>query len=307
MKTNNTKTRKPPPGLRPGFKLRGYRIDSIIGGGGFSIVYKATRLADGAPVVIKEYLSSKLMKRTGDRELFPIRADYEMPMKRGIRRFFNEALALSGIKHPNIVQVIDVFRDNNTVYMVMHYETGMDLKACIKRYNGSLSPKFMRKVFPDLLDGLGKMHQQNLLHLDIKPANILMRNGGRPLLLDFGAAHNLNEQGETQITRTLTRGFAPVEQHENQALGPWTDIYALGASMYACITGTAPPVATERVVEDTLNVRNRSLTKRYPESLLDGIEWSLSVQPGHRPRNTDELLDFFHRMDREAQEQRAKA
>lgn len=307
MKKPATKNLKPPQGLPTGYELHGYRIDKAIGGGGFSIVYKATRLGDGASVVIKEYFSSHLMKREGIRELAPTRQENEAAMKRGIRRFFDEARTLARIQHSNIIEVIDVFRANNTVYMVMNYETGMDLKACIKRYNGSLTPKFMRKVFPDLLDGLGKMHEQNLLHLDIKPANILMRHGGRPLLLDFGAAHNLNEQGDTQITRTLTRGFAPIEQHENQALGPWTDIYALGASMFACISGSAPPVATKRIVEDELSVRSRALVKRYPESLLDGIEWSLAVQPAHRPRSTDELLDFFHRMDREAPVRKAKA
>jgi len=307
MKKSTPKKQKPPQGLAAGFHLHGYRIEKTIGGGGFSLVYKATRSEDNAPVVIKEYFSASLMKRDGDRELVPSKPDNEWAMKRGIRRFFNEARTLSRIRHPNIIQVVDVFRANNTVYMVMPYETGMDLKACIKRYKGSLSPTFMRKVFPALLDGLGDMHAQKLLHLDIKPANILLRHGGRPLLLDFGAAHNLDELGDTQITRTLTRGFAPIEQHENQALGPWTDIYALGASMFACISGSAPPVATKRIVEDELNVRSRARVKRYPESLLDGIEWSLSVQPGHRPRSTDELLDFFHRMDREAKERKAKA
>lgn len=285
--------------LPSGLELHGYRLQKLIGGGGFSLVYLAHRVHDEFPVVIKEYHSAKSVKRQDGHQLLPVNTEAERNFRRGIRQFFSEASTLSRVNHPNIVRVIDIFRENNTVYMVMEYQKGQDMRALIKRYDGQLSERLIRTVFPRLLHGLGRVHDMSLLHLDVKPANILLRRGGNPLLLDFGAAHNMSVDGEYQAVRTMTRGFAPIEQHENTMLGPWTDIYALGATIYACMTGEPPPVATKRIVQDQLNLRTRSLTKRYRESLLDALEWALRVQPEDRPRSTGELIEFFDRMDRE--------
>src|SRR3989338_7103860 len=205
--------------LPEGYLLHDYRLAKVLGVGGFSIVYLAVDTRSHQRVVVKEYMPS------------------------------NQATRLDGgavkIQHPNIVRVTDFFRDNNTVYMVMHYESGKDLRSYIKRHS-RLSEKFIRTVFPELLEGLKALHAHGLLHLDVKPANIYLRPGGHPMLLDFGAAPAamIEKKGSLQ---TLTQGFAPPEQHTQGHLGPWSDVYALGASMWACMSGKAPPPSPTRV------------------------------------------------------------
>ncbi|MEK7304138.1 MAG: serine/threonine-protein kinase, partial [Pseudomonadota bacterium] len=174
--------------LPKGYLLTHYRIEKPIGGGGFSYVYLATDEKTGDPVAIKEYLPSNQAQRVDDSRVEPLSDDTAAAFRQGIKRFFEEAAALARINHPNIVRVVNFFRANNTVYMVMRYEHGRDLRWYIKRKAGRLSENALRAIFPPLLLGLRDVHQNNLLHLDIKPANIFLRPGGNPLLLDFGAA-----------------------------------------------------------------------------------------------------------------------
>ncbi len=174
--------------LGKGYLLNGYRIEKAIGGGGFSLVYLATLLAEDRRVAIKEYLPSAQARRVEDSRVEPLSEGLAGAYRQGIKRFFDEASALAKVNHPNIVRVENFFRANNTVYMVMRYEHGKDLRWYIKHKSGKLSERFIRTVFPQLLFGMRELHNNRLLHLDIKPANIFLRPGGKPLLLDFGAA-----------------------------------------------------------------------------------------------------------------------
>lgn len=205
--------------LPAGHELRQYRILRTLGGGGFSIVYLAHDTAHNRPVVIKEYLPNNQAKRADDVSVQSLSAETTTTFRQGIKRFFEEAAVLAKIRHEAIVQVIDFFRDNNTVYMVMQYEEGKDLRSYVKRY-GRLPEKFIRSVFTGVLLGLRELHAHNLLHLDIKPANILLRPGGKPLLLDFGAAQPAYRENRVQAPHTLTLGYAPIEQHRRGHLGP---------------------------------------------------------------------------------------
>jgi hypothetical protein len=204
-------------------------------------------------------------------------------------------MALSKINHPNIVRVLDFFRENNTVYMVMNYEDGKDLRWYIKRHNGRMTEKFIRTVFPPLLDGLRELHRNNLLHLDIKPANVYLRPGGSPLLLDFGAAQSSFVNERRALPHTLTRGFAPIEQHTRGHIGPWTDIYAVGATMWACLCGKAPPTATKRAEKDSYKPAVRQFASYYSRELLEAIDWCLQMDQISRPQNVDALLDFLNK------------
>lgn len=281
--------------LPAGYALHQYRIDRTLGGGGFSIVYLAHDMQNQKPVVIKEYLPSTQARRSGE-SVESISAETNSTFKQGIKRFFEEAAALAKINHPNIVRVIDFFRDNNTVYLVMNYEDGKDLRWYIKRHGGKLSEKFIRTVFPQLLLGLRELHSNNLLHLDIKPANIFLRPGGKPLLLDFGAAQPAYREGKATGAHTLTMGYAPVEQHRRGHLGPWTDLYALGASMWTCMSGKAPVASIDRAERDTYKPAARAFARRYSRELLETVDWCLKMDQLERPQTAQQLLDAFAKM-----------
>jgi len=280
--------------LPKGHVLQHYRIERTIGGGGFSIVYLATDEKSGDPVAIKEYLPSNQAQRGDEAQVEPITEDTASAFRQGIKRFFDEAAVLAKVNHPNIVRVVNFFRANNTVYMVMRYEHGKDLRWYIKRKSGKLSENVLRAIFPPLLLGLKEVHANNLLHLDIKPANIFLRPGGNPLLLDFGAAR-LAEVGARQTgPYTLTPGFAPIEQHLGGHVGPWTDIYAIGASMWSCIAGHPPPPTTERREKDTYKPAVRQFARRYSMQLLEAIDWCMQFHQLDRPQNVQNLLDFMN-------------
>jgi serine/threonine protein kinase len=280
--------------LPKGYLLNHYRIEKPIGGGGFSIVYLATDDKSGDSVAIKEYLPSTQAQRTDESRVEPVSDDAAAAFRQGIKRFFDEAAALAKVNHPNIVRVVNFFRANNTVYMVMRYEHGRDLRWYIKRKSGHLSENVIRAIFPPLLLGLREVHAHNLLHLDIKPANIFLRPGGNPLLLDFGAARIAVVGSKPTGPYTLTLGFAPIEQHLGGHVGPWSDVYAIGASMWSCISGHAPPPATERRVKDSYKPAARQYARRYSNQLLEAIDWCLQFHQLDRPQSVQDLLDFMN-------------
>lgn len=281
--------------LNKGFLLRGYRIEKMLGGGGFSLVYLATNLETRERVAIKEFLPATQAKRLPNGRVEPVSEESARFFSHGIKRFFEEGSALARINHPNIVRVTNFFRAHNTVYMVMRYEEGKDLRWYIKRHTRGLSEKFIRTVFPPLLAGLAELHRNDLLHLDIKPANIFLRAGGNPLLLDFGAAQRAYVGPRGNGPHTLTVGFAPLEQHEKRELGAYTDLYAIGASMFACMSGHAPPPAPERVGNDRHRSAVRSFGRQYSRALLEAVDWCLEMDPRSRPQTVAELLTSLER------------
>ena len=281
--------------LNEGYMLHHYKIAKTLGGGGFSIVYLARNTQTGKWVVIKEYLPDKQVARADGETVENLSGSTANTFNTGMKRFFDEAKALSTIQHPNIVRVTDFFRENNTVYMVMNFEDGKDLRWYIKRHDGRMTEKFIRTVFPPLLDGLRELHNNRLLHLDIKPANVYLRPGGSPLLLDFGAAQSPYVNERRALPHTLTRGFAPIEQHARGHIGPWTDLYAVGATMWACLCGKAPPTATKRAEKDTYKPAVRQFASRYSRQLLEAVDWCLQMDQMARPQNVDALLDFLNK------------
>jgi serine/threonine protein kinase len=275
-----------PPSLPDGTRLDRYRIDKTLGGGGFSIVYLASDCDSGEVVVIKEYIPSRLAQRREDHSVAPKTEEDAGRFNRGRMLFFQEASALATLKHPNIVNVLSFFRANGTVYMVMEYQEGKNLQAYLTARRGNLSETFLRTVFPPLLDGLELIHSRDLLHLDIKPGNIHIRPGGQPLLLDFGAVHGFPQSRQSQPGQIISPGFSPIEQYEtNGYVGPWSDLYALGASMRACIEGKPPLAAKDRHERDTLKSARSAFRKRYSDSLLAAIDWAMEVDPMLRPQN----------------------
>lgn len=280
--------------LPRGTQLDGYTIARPIGGGGFSIVYLA-KSADGKPVVIKEYMPNKLAVRDENLDVVASKEHYIERFAHGRRLFFQEAGTLASINHPNIVNVINFFRAHGTVYMVMDYEEGVNLQSYILKHKGRMSEAFILTVFRGLLDGLQHIHSKGLLHLDIKPGNIHLRPGGRPLLLDFGAVHEMMHTRQFQPNQVVTPGYSPIEQLDPGGyVGPWTDIYAIGATLRTCMSGQPPLSATKRREKDTMRPAVNAYKKFYSSWLLQAVDWAMEVDPMLRPQTVEQLLQLLN-------------
>ncbi|MBM3392186.1 MAG: serine/threonine protein kinase [Betaproteobacteria bacterium] len=273
--------------LPAGFRLETYRIERPLSQGGFSMVYLARDAAD-QPVAIKEYLPAGMARRAPDGVTIEPEPDHQAAFNTGLKCFFDEGRILAGIDHPNVVRVSNFFRGNGTAYLVMRYEEGETLKEHARRLlerSDTVPEDFLRNVFVRLLAGLREVHARKLLHLDIKPANIYLRTDGHPVLLDFGAARQGLDPG-AGINAVLTPGFAaPEQQGSNEPLGPWTDIYSVGASLYDSLSGEAPPPADQRRAHDALVPAVQRWSKRYSLQLLELIDWCLTLPAAQRPQS----------------------
>jgi serine/threonine protein kinase len=278
--------------LPEGLEIAGYRIVKKIASGGFSIVYLAYD-AEGSAVAIKEYLPSALALRQPG-ELAPIIARPNQPLFRiGLKCFFEEGRALARINHPNVVRIVNFFRANDTVYMVMAYESGQSLQEQIARSHGKSGGKgsrlgegFIRKTFDGVCRGLRETHANKLLHLDLKPANIYLRSDGSPILLDFGAARQAVGLDAPMLAPMYTPGFAPPDLYiKGLALGPWSDIYSLGAAMFACMTGAPPQAADARKLDDKLGAQFDMLAGAYSPELIAMVRACLALDPMARPQS----------------------
>lgn len=289
--------------LPAGFQLDRYRIDRQLSAGGFSMVYLALD-QDGATVAIKEYLPAGLALREGASTLPSIAPEHRAAFNQGMKSFFEEGRVLARLNHPNLVQVLNFFRANETVYMVMRYESGKTLQEYIRvRCQGGkpIAEEFLREVFVRLLSGLREVHKEKLLHLDIKPANIYLRSDGQPVLLDFGASRRGLGERDPLLSQVSTPGFAaPEQQGSAEPLGPWTDIYAVGATLYACLACRPPQAADQRLLRDEVEPAERRWQRRYSPQLLELIDWCMKLPVAARPQSVfalqkvlnGELLDL---------------
>jgi serine/threonine protein kinase len=275
--------------LAAGEILDCYRILKLIGSGGFSLIYLAEDEDTHDEVAIKEYFPKRFAEREQSGRVTLTNSTKHANFERGRRLFYQEAQTLAQLDHPNIVRVRNCFLGNGSAYLVMDYEPGKNLGSYIKKRKGNLSTNFLMTVFPPLLEALDAIHATSNLHLDIKPSNIHLRPGGNPLLLDFGAVFHLDDVGEKKA-QVITPGFSPLEQYSQSAeVGPCTDVYAVGASMRACIEGKPPPSAIERDAQDTLQPAAEAFAERYPKKLLQAIDWAMQLRPAERPRTAGEL------------------
>ena len=286
--------------LPPGHKLAEYVIESVLGHGGFGITYLAKDTSLGALVAIKEYLPNDLAARDGQTAIVPIldSRDAVKNYQWGLQRFIKEARALAQYKHPNIVRVLRYMEANGSAYVVMEYEQGLSLAQHLKKHGNRLSESELLRIVLPILNGLTVLHENDMLHCDIKPDNIYMRIDGTPMLIDFGSARSdISKRGAAKRI-ILTPGYAPIEQYPDKGQqGPWTDIYAMGATMYRCITGTKPDESIHRYKAilqyqaDPLVPVEKLAKEKYQPYMLDCINWSLQVYPKDRPQSARELQD----------------
>jgi serine/threonine protein kinase len=273
--------------LAEGTRLENYRIVRLLASGGFSFVYLAHD-ENETPVVVKEYLPSTLSLRVNDEKSGESRLDAAdlAKYRYGMKCFFEEGRALAHLQHPNVVRVLNFFRANDTVYLVMRFEHGRSMQEHIQALAAPPDEVWLRATFAQLLNGLREVHTSKLLHLDIKPANVYLRDDGSPVLIDFGAARQTLSAEGVQLPPTYTPGYASPEHHVGREnLGPWSDIYSVGATVYACLASTAPQPADQRLKEDRLVPARRKFAGRYSTELLDIVDWCLRMDHLERPQS----------------------
>jgi len=282
--------------LPAGYRLAEYTIESVLGHGGFGITYLAHDTSLGAQVAIKEYLPHEIADRDSKTHVLPHpERDAVRDYQTGLKNFVKEARALARFKHPHIVRVLRFLEANGTAYMVMEYEEGQSLANYLRRDGPRLDEQALLRVFIPILNGLSAVHEAEMLHLDIKPENIYLRKNGSPMLIDFGSAR----QGTGHIHKVaLTHGYAPMEQYPDKGTpGPSTDIYAIGASMYRCVTGKKPDDSLDRydaVLKyqvDPLNPAIKAGGNSYRPIILECIDWALQIYPRDRPKSARVFQD----------------
>ena len=280
---------KPAP-LPPDTIIGGYRIIRKVAAGGFGLVYLALD-AEGQQVAVKEYLPSSLASRAPGELLPQVQAEKLSLYRLGLKSFFEEGRSLAQISHPSVVSVLNFFRENETVYMVMNYLEGASLQEFIITARELKKQKVFREstirsLYDEVLRGLRIVHQHKMLHLDIKPANIFVTDDNRSVLIDFGAAREVLSKEGNFIRPMYTPGFAAPEMYRRDgSLGPWTDIYAIGACIYACMQGYPPNDAPQRLEKDRLNLSLSRLRNVYSDNLLEVTEWCMSLDPLARPQS----------------------
>ncbi|MDP2430468.1 MAG: serine/threonine-protein kinase [Pseudomonadota bacterium] len=271
--------------LPQNYQLGEYVIDRRIGGGGFSLVYLAYD-SEGQPVAIKEYLPGGVVGRGSLGTVHPLAEDKEAAFRYGMKCFFEEGRALAGIRHPNVVRVTNFFRANETVYMVMKFEQGKTLQRHITGLKEPMRESFIRGVFVQLLNGLREVHAHKILHLDIKPSNIYVHADGSPVLIDFGAARHALTYDFQSASPMYTPGFAAPEQYsQRERLGPWTDIYSVGATLYACIAKSPPLPADQRQDKDKLLAVGKTHAGLFSSELLELVDSMLRLNYTERPQS----------------------
>ena len=278
--------------LPAGYALQEYRIEKLLGVGGFGLTYLATDSNLHLKVALKEYLPGEVALRGADQSIRPSSQENAETFGWGKQRFLDESRTLASFRHPNIVRVMRFFEANNSAYMVMEFVEGASLGEWIKSRRPLAEAQAAAIVGP-LLDGLEVVHKSGYLHRDIKPGNVYMREDGTPVLLDFGSAR----QRSSELTAVVTPGYAPFEQYHTQGnQGPWSDLYALAGVLYWMVTGSPPAEAAARVREDkmpsALTVGDHG---RWRADFLSAIDWALQPHEDKRPQSVAEwrakLLD----------------
>ncbi len=240
---------------------------------------------------MKEYLPASLASR-GVGELLPqVQPDKLSLYRLGLKSFFEEGRALAQISHASVVSVLNFFRENDTVYMVMNYLEGASLQDFIITARDLKKQKVFREstirsLFDEVLRGLRIVHQHKMLHLDIKPANIFVTDDNKSVLIDFGAAREVLSKEGSFIRPMYTPGFAAPEMYRRDAsMGPWTDIYAIGACIYACMQGYPPNDAPQRQEKDRLSLALSRLRGVYSDNLIEVVEWCMALDSLSRPQS----------------------
>ena len=285
-----------------------YRIERVLGQGGFGITYLARNTVFDIDVAIKEFFMKDENDRDGSSVTMPNTTKQEL-FHGQMEKFKKEAKRMFAIKNEHIVGVQDLFEENGTAYYVMDFVDGENLAERLKRTGKPMSEQEVRDILPQILDALKSIHDAGIWHLDLKPANILIDKSGKVKLIDFGASKQLNAQKGGATTSTAisyTNGYAPREQMEQNydKFGPWTDIYALGATLYNLLTNKRPPLPTD--IDDDIS-EDKHLSLPLPSYISDRtkkfILWLMQTNRQYRPQSIEEINNNLDSLEVEVSSQ----
>ena len=273
-----------------------YRIESVLGQGGFGITYLATQTMLGCTVAIKEFFFRDCCERNHDDSGVSVVTETKRSLVDKFKaKFLKEARMLLTINHHNIVRVMDAFEENGTAYYAMEYIEGTSLSQLIDS-KGRLTPGETLAVVEPVAEALAYLHARSINHLDIKPANIMIENGtGRVLLIDFGVSKQYDPETGQSTTTTpvgVSHGYAPLEQYNNggvNTFSPQSDIYALGATMLKMLTGTTPPNAVELSQQG-----GPDIPASVPRNMAAAIRAAMQPVKGNRPQTVQQFADILH-------------
>jgi len=271
--------------LPVGFQIENFRIEAVLGKGGFGITYLAVDLHLGKRVAIKELLPDTIATRIDGMTVAPHSAGMQENWEWARGRFLEEARTLASFSHPAIVGVHRLIEANGTAYMAMDYVEGESYEARLQRIGTEPDEASLMQVFTPVLSGLAEVHARGLLHRDVKPENILIDRRGQAVLADFGSAREAVGKTVT-MTSIVTHGYSPLEQYQSKGkMGPWTDIYATSAVMYRAVTGNKPPVAVERIEKDEYKpLASFNDLSRFTAELKTAVDKGLRVKAVERPQ-----------------------
>jgi len=268
-----------------------YQIESVIGAGGFGITYRAEDLNLKTSVALKEYYPESYGDRDHSMSVRPKSERHQQTFEWGLASFLREAQMLARFRHPSVVRVARVFEANATAYMVMDFEKGKSFADWLVGLGRRPTQAELDRIVAPLLEALALMHRQNFLHRDIAPDNIIIRDDGSPVLLDFGAARRAVAEISRSITSIVKGGYSPPEQYasDSRAQGPWTDLYALGATLYLAVAGRPPDDSPSRADTDVMPSAARAAIGTYRPGFLAAIDRCLAVKASARPQSVEQL------------------
>jgi serine/threonine protein kinase len=289
-----------PAALPPDCVIGEYTIIRKLAAGGFGQVYLAAA-PDGAQVALKEYLPAALATRNAGQLQPQVSPDKLSLYRLGLKRFLEEGRSLAQISHPSVVNVRNFLCDNGTVYLVMNYLEGASLQDFISTARDLAQPTTFSQatilsLFEEVLRGLRIVHQHKMLHLDIKPDNIFITDDNLSVLIDFGASREALRMESQYFAPMYTPGFAAPEMYRRDgAVGPWTDIYAIGACIYACMVGQAPHAYPQRKEKDGMSLALAKLRGHYSDWLLEAVSCCMEISPEARPQTVFALQHALSR------------
>jgi non-specific serine/threonine protein kinase len=287
--------------LPPGTVVREWRLEDVLGVGGFGIVYKGRGIYFGELVAIKEYFPSSISERDSEKTVVPIGSDVEEVHALGLKKFVEEAKLLWNLstptRHPNIVSVRSLFEIHGTAYMVMDFEDGVSLSKLLKE-GRRFNERSLWNIIKPVAEGLDRAHRVGVLHRDIKPPNILITDDSRPVLIDFGSARFEAAEATSTSVTFHTPPYAAVEQYvKTYPQGPWTDVYALAVVLYECVTGEKPPEVLERLHGGLGTPLAEGTWPGFSKRFLQAIDAGMTIRPTERPQSIREWLALFGKKD----------
>jgi len=268
-----------------------YRIVRVVGSGGFGITYEAEDIKLGMPIALKEYYPFDFGERDSTMSVKPKSDRHRSTFQWGRSNFLQEARTLARFEHASIVRVTRVFEANSTAYMVMRFEQGQSFEAWLNSLGRPPTQEELDRIVEPLLDALQVMHAESFLHRDIAPDNIIVRADGSPVLLDFGAARRAVAEMSRSLTGVVKAGYSPHEQYstDSRLQGPWSDLYALGGTLYRAVTGETPLESALRVDRDLMPSAAKAAKGSYRPTFLAAIDACLRVRHSERPRSVAQL------------------